>query len=438
LLAASNLLGRGLEEAQDILDFNTQLEKAMAWIADKELMVQQGDLGRDYEHCQALQRKLDDVDSDMRFDDSRIKAINALGDKLVRQGRSDAPAVQQKRDALNQRWRAMQGALDEYRQDLAGALEIHAFNRDVDDTEGRVTEKTILLSAGDEGKDLPQVESLQRRQEAVERDLTAIEGKLKEHDAEARKLTAKYADMSATIRSKLTTAQDNWRKLTSTAAARRQSLASAYTFHKFKADLRELEAWVQDMNNKMEATVLANNSTDAQAALQLHQERKAEIDGRQNNFSVLKDHGRRLVQQQHPSKDEIGTCLSELEELRRTLAATWEERKVLLSQCQQLCHFDELVDQVRIGLSFRFATTNLTAYSLFISTRLKLHWLSRRLSLITMIWETLWPASKCWCESTKPSRRRWWPKAHVSKSWKGSPPNYWPTSITTLVEFKNN
>ena len=52
LLAASKLLGRGLEEAQDILDFNTQLEKAKAWIADKELMVQQGDLGRDYEHCQ--------------------------------------------------------------------------------------------------------------------------------------------------------------------------------------------------------------------------------------------------------------------------------------------------------------------------------------------------------------------------------------------------
>lgn len=293
-----------------------------------------------------MQRKLDDVDSDMRFDDSRIKAINTLADKLVRQGRSDARAVQQRRDALNQRWRTMQGALDEYRQDLAGALEIHAFNRDVDDTEGRITEKTILLSAADEGKDLPQVEALQRRQEAVERDLTVIEGKLKEHDSEARKLSAKYADMSTTIRTKLTTAQDNWRKLTSIAAGRRQSLASAYTFHKFKADLRELEAWVQDMNNKMEATILANNSTDALAALQLHQERKAEIDGRQSNFSALKDHGRRLVQQQHPSKDEIDNCLAELEELRRTLAATWEERKVLLSQCQQLCHFDELVDQV--------------------------------------------------------------------------------------------
>lgn len=29
----------------------------------QEMMVQAGDTGRDFEHCQSLQRKLDDVDS---------------------------------------------------------------------------------------------------------------------------------------------------------------------------------------------------------------------------------------------------------------------------------------------------------------------------------------------------------------------------------------
>jgi len=106
---------------------------------------------------QALQRKLDDVDSDMRIDDSRIKTLNALADKLVRQGRSDGRIVQQRRDLLNHRWRSLQGALEDYRQDLAGALEIHAFNRDVDDTEGRITEKIVLLSVDDMGQDLAQV-----------------------------------------------------------------------------------------------------------------------------------------------------------------------------------------------------------------------------------------------------------------------------------------
>lgn len=67
-------------------------------------MVQAGDMGRDYEHCLALQRKLDDVDSDMRVDDARIKVINSLADKLIRQGRSDTRSVQQRREHFNTKY----------------------------------------------------------------------------------------------------------------------------------------------------------------------------------------------------------------------------------------------------------------------------------------------------------------------------------------------
>jgi spectrin beta len=35
LLQASNNYGRGLDEVQDILDFNNQAEKVEAWIRDK-------------------------------------------------------------------------------------------------------------------------------------------------------------------------------------------------------------------------------------------------------------------------------------------------------------------------------------------------------------------------------------------------------------------
>lgn len=73
----------------------------------------------------------------------------------------------------------MQGALSTYRETLAGALEIHLFNRDIDDTNQRVIEKSVAMSTSDTGKDLPAVEQLQRKQEAIERDMTAIEGKLR-------------------------------------------------------------------------------------------------------------------------------------------------------------------------------------------------------------------------------------------------------------------
>ncbi|KAF9795646.1 hypothetical protein SFRURICE_005764, partial [Spodoptera frugiperda] len=56
-------------EQRDILEFNQHLDKIEAWIRDKEMMVQAHELGRDYEHCSALLRKLDDMDSDMKVDD---------------------------------------------------------------------------------------------------------------------------------------------------------------------------------------------------------------------------------------------------------------------------------------------------------------------------------------------------------------------------------
>ena len=62
--------------------------------------MQAGDTGHDYQHCLALQRKLDDVDSDMRMDDSRVKSIRTLADRLILQGRSDTRSVQQRRDNL--------------------------------------------------------------------------------------------------------------------------------------------------------------------------------------------------------------------------------------------------------------------------------------------------------------------------------------------------
>lgn len=152
----------GLEEAQDILEFNNQLDKIEAWIREKEVMIQAGDTGKDYEHCQALQRKLDDVDSDMRVDDTRIKLINALADKLIKQGQV---GVKERRQDFIKKWHNLQGALGQYRDKLACASEIHLFNRDVDDTSQRISEKAHSMEVEDFGRDLDGVQTLQRKQE---------------------------------------------------------------------------------------------------------------------------------------------------------------------------------------------------------------------------------------------------------------------------------
>ena len=76
------------------------------------------------------------------------------------------------------RWVHIQGALEEHRGKLATALEVHAFNRDVDDLNERINEKATAVSSDDYGADLAGVQALQRRQDDVERDMTALHAQL--------------------------------------------------------------------------------------------------------------------------------------------------------------------------------------------------------------------------------------------------------------------
>lgn len=94
------------------------------------------------------------------------------------------------------------------------------------------------------------------------------------HDGEARRLSQKYPDLSAPIRNKLSELQESWRSLQHLARQRTEALATAYTLHKFRADLQELELWVAETIKRMGSSELPATSVEAEAMLELHQERK--------------------------------------------------------------------------------------------------------------------------------------------------------------------
>ncbi|KAL7733152.1 hypothetical protein ACLKA6_004671 [Drosophila palustris] len=352
--------GRGLEEAQDILEFNNQLDKIEAWIRDKEMMVQASDTGRDLEHCNALMRKLDDVDSDMRVDDQRVKHINQLADKLINQAQlpADTQSVDKRRRDFNHNWRQLQGALNAYRALLGGANEIHVFNRDVDDTAERIAEKALAMSSADTGRDLAAVEALIRREEALERDMSAVKQKIDEHETAAEFLIRKYPERGAqVIERKLQELHKSWGNLQSLSVKRQSVLNEAYLVHKFVSDVRELELWVNDMVKKMHATQAPSTINDCETQLELHQERKVEIEGRDQAFTVLKQHGEQLSSQAK-QPESVKRYLGVLEELHQTLHEAWSERARDLTEAHQLQLFKAQVEQVEIWLANKEAFLN--------------------------------------------------------------------------------
>ena len=62
---------------------------------------------------------------------------------------------------------------------MFGAHESQRFNRDADETITWIAEKDNMLSTDDYGRDLASVQTLQRKHEGVERDLAALEEKVR-------------------------------------------------------------------------------------------------------------------------------------------------------------------------------------------------------------------------------------------------------------------
>lgn len=346
LIDEVNLRGKGLEEAQDILEFNNHLDKLEAWIRDKEVMIQAGDTGRDYEHCQALQRKLDDVDSDMRVDDSKIKHINQLANKLVKQGRT---GVHQRWDNFIKKWHNLQGALNAYRDALTGAAEIHLFDRDVADTSQRIAEKSLATQVDDYGKDLSAVEALIRKQTNLEQDIVAVEKRINEHQKEASKLRNKYPENEQRILDKIHDLQRQFQKLLHSKDLRRNALSDAHVRHKFFAELKELELWVNDTIKRMVSQNKPNNVAEAEAQIELHNERKAEIEGRQEAFSVLVDYAQ---------KPEFKDAATKLADLQSAISTAWEQHRRDLMHEYRVQNFKEQADQIDGWLASKEAFLN--------------------------------------------------------------------------------
>ncbi|KAK9874725.1 hypothetical protein WA026_005540 [Henosepilachna vigintioctopunctata] len=349
LLREVQFRGKGLEEAQDILEFNNQLDKIETWIREKEVMIQAGDTGRDYEHCQALQRKLDDVDSDMRVDDSKVKLIYALADKLERQGHK---GVQGRKENFVQKWQNLQGALVSYHNKLSGAAEVHLFNRDVADTIERIDEKCKSLQTDDVGRDLVTVQALQRKQEALEVEIKAVEKKLEDHAMTALSLSDKYFDAIDEIEEKMENLQAHWTDLVESNEKRRESLRKAYSLQKFLTEVKDLENWADDIVKRMEARQTPENIAEAEMQIEFHNELRAEINGRNEVFNKLIDIG------DNSSIPEIKEETIILREIQEKIFNAWNQHKREITYDYDLQDFKDQIKQIKNWLDTKEAFLN--------------------------------------------------------------------------------
>uniref|UniRef100_A0A8C5IUB0 Calponin-homology (CH) domain-containing protein n=1 Tax=Junco hyemalis TaxID=40217 RepID=A0A8C5IUB0_JUNHY len=272
--------GKMLEDSRDFLEFLQKVDQVEAWIREKEVMINVGDVGNDYEHCLQLKKKLNEfrgATSGSTVDDAHIRAINTLAMKLERQNKEETKTIYERRKQLNEKWNSFHGNLNAYRKKLEGALEIHALIREIDDITERITEKSALIQALDYGKDVESVENLIRRHEEMEREISVIKSKMEPLELESFRLSTRNPSINDKLTMKQQEMKNNWLQLQGQAKQRKEKLAASYQLQKFNLEMKEMLDWAQNTRASMEAGGLPKSASEAESMIEEHQERKASV-----------------------------------------------------------------------------------------------------------------------------------------------------------------
>ncbi|XP_049273275.1 spectrin alpha chain isoform X2 [Rhipicephalus sanguineus] len=340
------------------------------WIKDKEQVAQVQEVGEDLEQVEVLQKKFDDFMADLKGNEVRLGEMNNIANKLMTLGQTEAAVkIQTQIEDLNQKWQHLQEVTQERAQQLGSAHEVQRFHRDVDETKDWIQEKDEALLADDCGNDLRSVQTLQRKHEGLERDLTALGDRIHQLDDTAARLVNTHPESTEAMITKKQEIIQEWTRLTAKAKARKEKLLDSYDLQRFLADYRDLTSWINSMMALVSSDELANDVTGAEALLERHltyrseidarygipQEHRTEIDARAGTFQAFEMFGQQLLQNGHYASAEIQQKLDMMTEARKELEKAWIARRVKVDQCLDLQLFYRDCEQAENWMASREA-----------------------------------------------------------------------------------
>ncbi|KAI6229996.1 Spectrin repeat-containing domain protein [Aphelenchoides fujianensis] len=284
--------------------------------------------------------------------------VNRLGSALIAHGGENKAEVQHRLKEMNDAWALLQGRIEKYQETLKAALEVHRFNGDVDETNGRIHEKATALQSDDFGRELREVEELIRKQEKIERDMSAIHSKLNEHDDSAKVLLAKEPPLSESIILSLKKLEASWQQLAELAHTRRLKLQQSFNLHRYFDSVKKMEQWAQQIRTKMVSYVRPRSVEDARQLLSEHAERQAEIESRQAELSALREFGQQVTTEQPDHRAEIQRAHRRLQNIEHQIRQTWEQENSALQKALELQTLYAQVLQTESWLATKEAFVN--------------------------------------------------------------------------------
>ncbi|CAF0773539.1 unnamed protein product [Adineta ricciae] len=316
-----------LEETLKLYRLHREIDDLEQWISDRELIAGSHELGQDFEHVSMLlDRFAAFAQETEQIGNERLQHANEMIDILIANGHVDSAQIAELKDTLNESYQDLLEMIETRLQSLKASWELQKFLHDCKEILLAMQERKNTIP--DEiGRDQQSVQQLLRKHQQFETELVLLAQDIQRIQQEAKRLNGRYAgEKEAEIRQKETDVLTQWRLLQQFVDQRKRLLNDYEDLHRFFNLTRDLHMWMDGMIRQMTNSARPHDVSGVDLLMNNHQSLKAEIDARQENFTMCINLGKDLINRRHARSNEVKEKCVQLSMLRDRLEDTWHER----------------------------------------------------------------------------------------------------------------
>lgn len=257
----SDLKRERLNDAYQALLFNRSMDEFEAWLSQVETLISSGDYGKDLASATNLLKKHQAVENEVQQHTENCENINETAELFVKNNHFMAEQLEERAQGVITRFHKLQGPMQAKRDMLEASLMLQQFLRDADDEMQWLMDRELLAASRDLGEslflksliislffnvkcaktdnfslgnNLTAVQSLQKKHQALEAELSLREPVVGALVARASTLGRSGHNASSLIEEKAKELKSKLAQLQDLASIRRLRLQDALESHTVK------------------------------------------------------------------------------------------------------------------------------------------------------------------------------------------------------------
>ncbi|XP_018592817.2 spectrin beta chain, non-erythrocytic 1-like isoform X3 [Scleropages formosus] len=360
----ANKRKQALDSALNIQNYHLECNEIQSWMREKTKVIEstQG-LGNDLAGVMALQRKLTGMERDLEAIQGKLDDLRQEAKKLVQEHPHQAPEIQARLGEIQEVWEELNSTMKRREESLGEASKLQGFLRDLDDFQAWLSRTQTAVASEDSPTSLAEAERLLAQHEGIENEVDNYREDYEKMRALGTEVTQGQTDAQHMFLAQRLQALDTgWNELRRMWENRHSVLAQASDFQTFLRDAKQAESFLNSQEYILSHTEMPSTLHAAEDAIKKHEDFLTTMEANEEKIAGVVESGRRLVDDHNINSDKIQEKVESIQARHEKNKQDAKELLAKLKDNRELQHFLQDGQELSLWINEKMLTAQDMSY----------------------------------------------------------------------------